>query len=112
MPTQRAISNWLPNNTLGLLKSLSTRSCATVKAEKGVAPEKPVEAQSEAPAELSIEDQARAVGWRPEGPESAEIFLAKKPLFEAIKARGKEVKELAATVNELKAHLNKQEAAA
>ena len=81
-------------------------------AEKGVAPEKPVEAQSEAPAELSIEDQARAVGWRPEGPESAEIFLAKKPLFEAIKARGKEVKELAATVNELKAHLNKQEAAA
>ena len=58
--------------------------------------------------ELSLEDQAKEKGWNPEGEKSAEEFLRAEPLYNEIKARGKEIKELKSTLDELKSHMDKQ----
>lgn len=55
-----------------------------------------------------IEAEAREKGWKPDGPKSAEEFLRAEPLYSEIKARGKEIKELKATLDELKSHMDKQ----
>jgi hypothetical protein len=55
-----------------------------------------------------IEKQAMESGWKPDGEKSAEEFIRAEPLYAEIKARGKEIKELKATLDELKAHMDKQ----
>lgn len=47
------------------------------------------------------EKEALEKGWKPDGPKSAEEFLRAEPLYNEIKARGKEIKELKKTMNEL-----------
>jgi len=59
---------------------------------------------------LTIEQQAANKGWREGGPKSAEEFLRAEPLYDELKVRGKEIKELKATLDELKAHMNRQQA--
>lgn len=57
----------------------------------------------------SIEQEAEAKGWKPDGPKSAEEFLRAEPLYEEIKSRGKEIKELKATMDAMKAYMDKQQ---
>ena len=83
-----------------------------IDAEKKVIEQQNMEIAEQSAPELSIEEQAKAVGWREDGPDSAEMFLRTKPLYDAIKERGKESKELKATVKELQAHLSKLESVA
>lgn len=61
-------------------------------------------------AALSIEEQAKAKGWKPDGPKSADEFLRAEPLYDEIKARGKEIKELKDTVKQLAEMVKKREA--
>lgn len=49
----------------------------------------------------AVEDEARAKGWRPDGPKTAKEFLDDEPFFKELKARGKEIKELKMTVEQL-----------
>lgn len=56
----------------------------------------------------SVEEEAAAKGWKPNGPKSADEFLRAEPLYEELKSRGKEIKELKSTLDELKAHMDKQ----
>ena len=56
----------------------------------------------------SVEDEASAKGWKPGGEKSAEEFLRAEPLYQELKSRGKEIKELKQTLDELKAHQDKQ----
>lgn len=51
-------------------------------------------------------------GWNPDGPKSAEEFERATPLYEELKVRGKEIKALRRTINELKEHMDKQKVAA
>lgn len=66
------------------------------------------ELEAQAP---SVEDEARAKGWTPNGPKSAEEFLRAEPLYKEIQERGKELKEMKSTIDALKAHLDKQKEA-
>lgn len=66
----------------------------------------PEEESENAPPEIEVE--AAKHGWKPEGIESAAEFMRSRPLYEEIKKRGKELKEVKATVDELKAHMDKQ----
>ena len=59
--------------------------------------------------ESSVEDEAKAKGWKPDGPKSAEEFLRAEPLYDEIKARGKEIKELKKTMEEMKQFMTKQQ---
>lgn len=56
-----------------------------------------------------IEHKAKEKGWNPDGEKSAEEFLRAEPLYDEIKARGKEIKELKQTLDELKGHMDKQQ---
>lgn len=56
----------------------------------------------------SIEKLAAEQGWKPDGEKSAAEFLRAAPLYDEIKNRGREIKELKATLDELKAHQDKQ----
>jgi len=49
----------------------------------------------------AFESEARAKGWRPDGPKTAKEFLDDEPYYKEIKARGKEIKELKQTVEQL-----------
>ena len=51
------------------------------------------------------EAEALSKGWKPDGPKSAEEFLRAEPLYEEIKRRGKEAKELKAQLAELTRHV-------
>ena len=53
-----------------------------------------------------------AKGWNPDGPKSAEEFERATPLYEELKVRGKEIKALKRTIDELKDHMDKQKVAA
>ena len=53
----------------------------------------------------NAEDEALSKGWKPDGPKSAEEFLRAEPLYEEIKRRGKEAKELKAQLAELTRHV-------
>lgn len=60
--------------------------------------------------ELSdFEKTQQAKGWNPDGEKSAEEWARSEPLYEEIKTRGKEIKQLKRTVDELKEFLQKQE---
>lgn len=60
--------------------------------------------------ELSeFEQEQQAKGWNPNGPKSAEEWARAEPLYEEIKARGKENKQMRRTINELKEHMQKLE---
>ena len=67
-----------------------------------------LEVTEESPEVADLESEAREKGWKPDGPKSAEEFLRAEPLYSEIKARGKEIKELKATLDELKSHMDKQ----
>ena len=47
------------------------------------------------------EAEAMKKGWKPDGPKSAEEFLRAEPLYEEIKKRGKELKDVRSQVDEL-----------
>lgn len=60
--------------------------------------------------ELSdFEQEAVSKGWNPKGPSSAEEWLKDKPLYEEITKRGKHIKNLERTMQELKSFIDKQE---
>lgn len=59
--------------------------------------------------ESDLEQEARAKGWRPDGPKSAEEFLRAEPLYEEIKSSHKEIRELKAAIKAMKDLLTKQE---
>lgn len=53
-----------------------------------------------------IEEEARKKGWDPsKGSKTAQQFLDAEPYIEEIKARGKEIKELKRTVDEIAKHM-------
>jgi hypothetical protein len=56
-----------------------------------------------------FEKEQKAKGWNPEGTKSAEEWARAEPLYQEIKARGKENKQMRRTINELKAHMEKLE---
>ena len=56
-----------------------------------------------------VEQEAVKKGWKPDGPKSAEEFLRAEPLYEEIKARGREIKDLRVTLEELTSHMKKQQ---
>lgn len=53
-------------------------------------------------------DQA-AKGWNPTGEKSAEEWARAAPLYDELKERGRELKQLRRTVDEMKQHMQKQE---
>lgn len=55
-----------------------------------------------------VEQEAMAKGWKPEGEKSAEEFLRAEPLYDEIKKRGKELKELQSTIAEMKKYMDQQ----
>lgn len=57
----------------------------------------------------AFEQDQQAKGWNPDGPKSAEEWARAEPLYEELKTRGKEIKSLRRTINELKEHMDKQE---
>lgn len=58
------------------------------------------------------EDAARKLGWKPEGGElSAEEFIGRQDLYDEIKDRGKTIKEMQATLEGLKVHMDSQKEA-
>lgn len=72
-----------------------------------------VEAPKEEPvltAEVDpVEEEAKAAGWKEDGVKSAEEYLRAAPLYDEIKTRGKEIKELKVTMDEMAAHMKKQQ---
>ena len=58
------------------------------------------------------EEEAKSKGWDPDGPKSADEYLRAEPLYEEIKARGKDIKELKDTISHLKGLMDKQQQAA
>lgn len=62
------------------------------------------------PKELSeFEQEQQQKGWNPDGPKSAEEWSRSEPLYEELKKRGKENKQLQRTVESMKALMDKQE---
>lgn len=60
--------------------------------------------------ELSeFETEQAAKGWDPAGEKSAEEWHRAAPLYNELKERGKEIKQLRRTVDELKVHMKKQD---
>lgn len=57
--------------------------------------------------EFEIEQQKK--GWNPKGPSSAEEWAKDKPLYDEISKRGRYVKKLERTIEELKDFMSKQE---
>lgn len=53
--------------------------------------------------------EALKKGWKPDGPKSAEEFLRAEPLYKELKQRGKEIKDLRVTIEELRTHMTKQQ---
>ncbi len=106
---------------LGITESGEVKNGAQHKAEKSEPSEKIQETNEEETNEevvleakeesndSDVEADARAMGWSPDGVKSAAEFLRAAPLYEEIKARGKKEKELLETINELKAHMDKQQ---
>lgn len=73
--------------------------------------EAPVEeADSSEPEYSATEKEALAKGWKPDGgPKSAEEYLRTEPLYDELRQRGKEIKELKAVVTSMKDMMSKQE---
>lgn len=67
-------------------------------------------ATDEAKAVLSdFEKEQVKKGWNPEGPKSAEEWANTEPLYEELKKRGKQLKSMQRTIEELKEHMQKQD---
>lgn len=59
--------------------------------------------------ELTIEEQAKSQGWSPKGEKSAQEWVNTTSLYDGLKSKGKEIKELRKTLNDVKAHMEKQQ---
>lgn len=59
-----------------------------------------------------FEQEQKVKGWNPDGPKSAEEWARAEPLYDELKLRGKEIKQLKRTLDELKGHMDKQKQAA
>lgn len=57
----------------------------------------------------SFEQEQIEKGWNPEGVKSAEEWSRSEPLYEEIKARGKEIKRMQKALDALTEHMTKQE---
>jgi len=53
-----------------------------------------------------VENQAIELGWKPDGPKSAEEFIRAQPLYDELKKRGKEIKKLNSRLEELTNHVS------
>lgn len=90
-----------------------------VKAElekQGIKSEPEAEKVEEAAVEQSsesglteFEKEQQSKGWNPDGPKSAEEWARNEPLYEEIKTRGREIKQLKKTLDSMKSVLDKQE---
>lgn len=58
-----------------------------------------------------IEERAKAEGWKPDGPKTAEQFLHDGEFIKEIKARGKEIKSLKKQMDEMMSHISKMKKA-
>lgn len=68
------------------------------------------EVAEESPRELSdFEKEQQLKGWNPNGEKSAEEWLAAQPLYDEIKRRGKEIKQLKRTMDKLKEMVERAE---
>lgn len=56
-----------------------------------------------------FEQEQQAKGWKPDGPKSAEEWARSEPLYDELKHRGREIKQLKKTVDSMKTILEKQE---
>lgn len=72
-------------------------------------PEKEQEAQEQKSELTEFEQKQKERGWNPDGPKSAEEWARSEPLYDELKHRGKEIKQLKKTVDSMKAILEKQE---
>jgi hypothetical protein len=83
--------------------------------QRGITDEVPPqeeEVTNEAPSEKEkILEEASSKGWKPDGPKSAEEFLRAEPLYNEIKARGKEIKELKTAIEGMQSLMAKQQQA-
>jgi hypothetical protein len=73
---------------------------------KGQESEKKAETNEKILTDFEKEQQAK--GWNPEGEKSAEEWLRAQPLYDEIKKRGKEIKQLQRTVDNMKSVMEKQ----
>lgn len=70
----------------------------------------PVEVSDHADREFSdFEREQMAKGWNPDGVKSAEEYSRTEPLYEEIKSRGKQLKQMQKAIDALTAHMSKQE---
>jgi len=56
-----------------------------------------------------FEKEQMEKGWNPDGPKSAEEYSRSQPLYDEIKARGKQIKQMQKTLDSLTEHMSKQE---
>ena len=56
-----------------------------------------------------FEQEQMAKGWKPDGVKSAEEYARTEPLYEEIKARGKQLKQMQKAIESLTEHMTKQE---
>ena len=66
------------------------------------APVKPKVDLLEGKSEQEIEDEAKSMGWKPDGPKSAAEFVRTAPLYDALSKNNKKIKELEASLHDLK----------
>lgn len=104
MPTPEDITAQLAE--MGVGEPVAEVKAAAPKIEEQVKEDTPKAQESKY---SDVEQDAIAKGWKPDGPKSAEEFLRAEPLYEELKARGKEIKELKTTLDELKGYMTKQQ---
>lgn len=65
---------------------------------------------SDVKSELSeFEKEQQSKGWNPDGPKSAEEWARSEPLYDELKKRGKEIKQLQRTLESMKSVMDKNE---
>lgn len=79
-----------------------------LKAE-GITPEEPKAEEQNEEQYTEFEQEQMKKGWKPGGEKSAEEFARAEPLYNELKARGKEIKDLKRTVEEMAEFMRKQE---
>lgn len=56
-----------------------------------------------------FEKEQMSKGWNPDGVKSAEEYARTEPLYDELKNRGKQIKQMQKTLDEVKDHIKKQE---
>lgn len=97
-----AVRNFFQNE--GINNEATTIKTTERKSEKTTQRE-----SSEERVLTEFEQEQASRGWNPKGKKSAEEWARSEPLYEEIKQRGKQIKNLQRTVDELKQFMSRQE---